>query len=220
METMHIQAFFEAWCSSVPSVSVSWKESAILDSCPSPSSWVEHGPICRWVQGSWWRRWWHLTPVLLPGKGGGTSLQYSCHGQRSLIGCSSWCREESDMTERLHFHALEEDMATHSSVLAWRSPGTGEPGGLPSMGSHRVGHDWSDLAAAAAAAAQGSGSWWNSKKTGIHSLPGMSTWKKATLCLRSVPRVTSQLLSSLTTCTWGHLCHCSQLSHYLTLPLI
>ena len=41
-------------------------------------------------------------------------------------------------------------MATHSSVLAWRIPGTGEPGGLPSMGSHRVGHDWSDLAAAAA----------------------------------------------------------------------
>ena len=44
-------------------------------------------------------------------------------------------------------------MATHSSVLAWRIPGTAEPGGLPSMGSHRVGHDWSDLAAAAAAAA-------------------------------------------------------------------
>ena len=40
-------------------------------------------------------------------------------------------------------------MATHSSILAWRIPGTGEPGGLPSMGSHRVGHDWSDLAAAA-----------------------------------------------------------------------
>ena len=48
------------------------------------------------------------------------------------------------------FHALEKEMATHSSVLAWRIPGTGEPGGLPSMGSHRVGHDWSDLAAAAA----------------------------------------------------------------------
>ena len=46
---------------------------------------------------------------------------------------------------------LEKEMATHSSVLAWRIPGTGEPGGLPSMGSHRVGHDWSDLAAAAAA---------------------------------------------------------------------
>ena len=44
-------------------------------------------------------------------------------------------------------------MATHSSVLAWRTPGMGEPGGLPSMGSHRVGHDWSNLAAAAAAAA-------------------------------------------------------------------
>ena len=43
-------------------------------------------------------------------------------------------------------------MATHSSVLAWRIPGTGEPGGLPSMGSHRVGHDWSNLTAAAAAA--------------------------------------------------------------------
>ena len=49
------------------------------------------------------------------------------------------------------FHALEKEMATHSSVLAWRIPGTGEPGGLPSMGSHRVGHGWSDLAAAAAA---------------------------------------------------------------------
>ena len=45
-------------------------------------------------------------------------------------------------------HALEKDMATRSSVLAWRIPGTGEPGGLPSMGSHRVGHDWSDAAAA------------------------------------------------------------------------
>ena len=46
-----------------------------------------------------------------------------------------------------HFHALEKEMATHSCVLAWRIPGTGEPGGLPSMGSHRVRHDWSDLAA-------------------------------------------------------------------------
>ena len=47
-----------------------------------------------------------------------------------------------------HFHALEKEMATHSSVLAWRIPGTGEPNGLPSMGLHRVGHDWHDLAAA------------------------------------------------------------------------
>ena len=55
----------------------------------------------------------------------------------------------SDFTFTFHFHALEKEMAAHSSVLAWRIPGTGEPGGLPSMWSHRVGHDWSDLAAAA-----------------------------------------------------------------------
>ena len=59
----------------------------------------------------------------------------------------------SDFTFTFHFHALGKEMATHSSVLAWRIPGTGEPGGLPSMGSHRVEHDWSNLAAAAAAAA-------------------------------------------------------------------
>ena len=75
-----------------------------------------------------------VCPVLLPGKS---------HGQRSLVGCSPWGHEESDTTERLHFHfhALEKEMATHSCVLAWRIPGMGEPGGLPSMGSHRVGHD-------------------------------------------------------------------------------
>ena len=54
-----------------------------------------------------------------------------------------------DFTFTFHFHALEKEMATHSNVLAWRIAGTGEPGGLPSLGSHRVGHDWSDLAAAA-----------------------------------------------------------------------
>ena len=52
----------------------------------------------------------------------------------------------SDFTFTFHFHALEKEMATHSSVLAWRIPGTGEPSGLPSLGWHRVGHDWSDLA--------------------------------------------------------------------------
>ena len=56
----------------------------------------------------------------------------------------------SDFTFTFHFPALEKEMATHSSVLAWRIPGTGEPGGLPSLGSHRVGHGWSDLEAAAA----------------------------------------------------------------------
>ena len=85
------------------------------------------------------------TPVLLPGK---------FHGRRSLVGSSPWGRKESDTTERLHFHALEKEMATHSSVLAWRIPGTAEPGGLLSMGSHRVEHNCSDLAAAAAAAGE------------------------------------------------------------------
>ena len=60
---------------------------------------------------------------------------------------------QSNSTSTFHFHALEKEMATHSSILAWRIPGTGETGGLPSLGSHRVGHDWSCLAAAAAAAA-------------------------------------------------------------------
>ena len=55
----------------------------------------------------------------------------------------------SNFTFTFHFHALEKEMATHSSVLAWRISGMVEPGGLRSMGSHRVGHDWSDLAAAA-----------------------------------------------------------------------
>ena len=61
------------------------------------------------------------------------------------MGCSLWGREESDTTEPLPFtfcfHALEKETATHSSDLAWRISGTGEPGGLPSMGSHRVEHD-------------------------------------------------------------------------------
>ena len=57
----------------------------------------------------------------------------------------------SDFTFAFCFHALEKEMASRSSVFAWRIPGTREPGGLPSTGSHRVGHNWSDLAAAAAA---------------------------------------------------------------------
>ena len=57
----------------------------------------------------------------------------------------------SDFTFTFHFHALEKEMATHSSILAWRIPGIEEPGGLRSMGLHRVRHNWSDLAAVAAA---------------------------------------------------------------------
>ena len=56
------------------------------------------------------------------------------------MGLQSWT-QLSDFTFTFHFHALEKEMAAHSSVLAWRIPGTGEPGGLLSMGSHRVGHD-------------------------------------------------------------------------------
>ena len=93
------------------------------------------------------------------GEGNGTPLQYSCL-ENPMDGGAWWAAVHgvtksqtwlSDFTFTLHFHALEKKMATHSNVLAWRIPGTGEPGGLPSMGSHRVGHDWSDLAAAAAA---------------------------------------------------------------------
>jgi len=93
------------------------------------------------------------------GEGNGTLLQYSCL-ENPMDGGAWWATvhwvsksriQLSDFTFTFHFHALEKEMATHSSVLAWRIPGTGEPSGLPSMGSHRVGHDWSDLAAAAAA---------------------------------------------------------------------
>ena len=84
------------------------------------------------------------TPLLSPGES---------RGRRSLLGCRPRGRWESGMTERLHVHVslscAGEGMATHSSVPAWRIPGTGEPAGLPAMGSHRVGQDWSDLAAAA-----------------------------------------------------------------------
>ena len=93
------------------------------------------------------------------GEGNGTQLQYSC--LENPIDRGAWwaavhgvARSQtrlSDFTFTFHFHALEKEMATHSSVLAWRIPGTGEPGGLPPMGSHTVGHDWSDLAAAVAA---------------------------------------------------------------------
>ena len=83
------------------------------------------------------------------GEGKGTPLQYSCL-ENPMDGGAWWATVHgvaegrtrlSDFTFTFHFHALEKEMATHSSVLAWRIPGTGEPGGLPSMGSHRVGHD-------------------------------------------------------------------------------
>ena len=88
-------------------------------------------------------------------EGNGTPLQYSClenpivggAWEAAVHGVAKSQTRLSDFTFTLYFHALEKEMATHSSVLAWRTPGTGEPGGLPSMGSQRVGHDGRDLVA-------------------------------------------------------------------------
>ena len=86
---------------------------------------------------------------LLLGEGNGTPLQYSCL-ENPMDGGAWWAAvhgvaeswtQLSDFTFTFHFHALEKEMATHSSFLAWRIPGAGELGGLMSMGSHRVGHD-------------------------------------------------------------------------------
>ena len=90
------------------------------------------------------RRQWHPTPVLLPGKS---------HGWRSLEGCSPWGCWGSDTTERLHFHfelsCIGGGNGNPLQCSCLENPRDGEPGGLPSMGSHRVGHNWSDLAVAA-----------------------------------------------------------------------
>ena len=120
------------------------------------SDFSEHSAAMHWV----------ATTCMLGGVGvvrdsvdNGTPLQYSCLENPMDRGAwwtavygvaKSWTRL-STFTFTFHFHAFEKEMATYSSVLSWRIPGTGEPGGLPSMGSHRVRHNWSDLAAAAAA---------------------------------------------------------------------
>ena len=99
---------------------------------------------------------WFLSPLSIKiqttinlGYHNGTPHQYSCL-ENPMDGGAWWAAVHgvtksqtrlSDFTFTFPFHALEKEMATHSSVLAWRIPGTGEPGGLPSMGSHRVGHD-------------------------------------------------------------------------------
>ena len=107
-----------------------------------------------WLPTKPWGQW-----LFKLSEGNGTPLQHSClenpmdrgvwwaavHG---VAKSQTWL---SDFTFTFHLHALEKEMATHSSVLAWRVPGIEEPGGLPSMGSHRVGHDWSELAVAGAA---------------------------------------------------------------------
>ena len=100
-----------------------------------------------------WHWWIYLQGS--NGEGNGTPLQYSCLENpmdrrawlAAVYGVTQSRTWLSDFIFTFHFHALEKEMATHSSVVAWRIPGRGEPGGLPSMGSHRVRHDWSDLAA-------------------------------------------------------------------------
>ena len=121
--------------------------------------WVAFTYLCHEIIIIWYDwpyKLWKPNSILR--EGNGNPLQYSCL-ENSMDG-GAWQAEVhgvtksqtwlSDFTFTFHFHALEKEMATHSRILAWRIPGTAEPGGLPSIGSHRVGHDWSDLAVAAA----------------------------------------------------------------------
>ena len=99
--------------------------------------WLLVLAACFWTQSS------------VISEGNGTPLQYSClenpmdggAWKAAVRGVAEGRTRLSDFPFTFHLHALEKEMATHSSVLAWRIPGTGGPGGLPSMGSHRVGHD-------------------------------------------------------------------------------
>ena len=123
---------------------MAWDDSSGAKIIPKYILWIR-GLVPFWVSF-----------IKTDGEGNGTPLQYSClenpmdggAWKAAIHGVTEGRTRLSDFTFTFHFHALEKEMATHSSVLAWRFPGTGEPGGLPSMGSHRVGHDWSDLAAA------------------------------------------------------------------------
>ena len=140
---------------------------------------VENGCLMDacWSYLGWTFHWTHFKPPFLHtggmltssiasderplvaqfGEGNGNPLQYSCLAN-PMDGGAQWAAVHgvarsrtrlSDFILFFHFHALEKEMSTHSSVLAWRISGTREPGGLPSMGLHRVRHDWSDLAVAA-----------------------------------------------------------------------
>ena len=107
-------------------------------------------PFCLYIHGftSGFSLLFHLS-IHLSGEGNSSPLQYSCL-ENPMDGGAWWAAvhevaksrtQLNGFTFTFHFHALEKEMATYSSILAWRIPGTGEPDGLPSMGSHSVGHD-------------------------------------------------------------------------------
>ena len=130
----------------IPFFSISWKFSFLWICILFPLLWSLFRDTGRPFIGEF---------VFHIGEGDDTPVQHSCL-ENPRDGGAWWAAVHgvaesrtwlSDFTFTFHFQALEKEMATHSSVLAWRIPGTGEPGGLPSMGSHRVRHDWSDLAA-------------------------------------------------------------------------
>ena len=110
---------------------------------------LKHMAASHTVSGFFLKTFFLLSSIVCVGEGDGTPLQYSCL-ENPMDGGAWWAAVHgvaegqtrlSDFTFTFHFRALEKEMATQSSVLAWRIPGTEEPGGLPSMGSHRVGHD-------------------------------------------------------------------------------
>ena len=129
--------------------------------------------ICKIIPGGIWDKC--LSDPHRNWRRHGTPLQYSCLENpmdrgawwAAVHGVAKSQTRLRDFTFTFHFHALEKEMATHSSVLAWRIPGMGELGGLPSMGSHRVRHDWSDLAA-------------------VLSFGGQSSLRKHTFCFSVV----------------------------------
>ena len=117
----------------------------------SPLYWLFSEQHCLEVLQGYLLEPWHVhvSRETTFNEGNGTPLQYSCL-ENPMDGGAWWAAVHgvakswtplSDFTFTFHFYALEKEMATHSSVLVWRIPGTGEPGGLSSMGSHRVGHD-------------------------------------------------------------------------------
>ena len=123
------------------------------------------GLIKKHGRGEWTDECKILVPVL--------AWKIPCTEGPAVHGVARSRTRLSNFTFTFHFHALEKEMATHSSVLAWRIPGTGKPGGPLSMGSHRVRHDWSDLAAAAAAAAA---AWYYLVEKGMHTELPTRTW--------------------------------------------